>query len=152
MRDLEAGTDRPVLSATFHEFGARLSPDGRWLAYGADESGRPEVFVRSFPEAGFRRQISSGGGTQPRWRGDGRELFYVSDDRKVMSVEVRAGAELETGAPRPLFQTRILPLVEARNHYDVSVDGQRFLVNSRPPEDSLLPINVVVGWSPEKPN
>ena len=151
VRDLEAGTDRLVLSATFNEFGARLSPDGRWLAYGADESGRSEVFVRSFPEAGFRRQVSTGGGTQPRWRGDGRELFYVSDDRKVMSVEVRAGAEFETGAPRPLFQTRILPLVEARNHYDVSADGQRFLVNSRRPEDAMLPINVVVGWSPEKP-
>jgi eukaryotic-like serine/threonine-protein kinase len=151
VRDLEKETDRLVLSATFNELGARLSPDGRWLAYHADESGRPEVFVRSFPEAGFRRQISSGGGTQPRWRGDGRELFYVSEDRKVMSVEVRAGAELEIGTPRPLFQTRILPIVEARNHYDVSADGQRFLVNSRRPEDAMLPINVVVGWSPEKP-
>jgi len=151
VRDLEKGTDRLVLSATYNELGARLSPDGRWLAYHADESGTPEVFVRSFPEAGVRRQISSGGGTQPRWRGDGRELFYVSDDRKIMSVEVRAGAELATGAPRPLFQTRILPLVEARNHYDVSADGQRFLVNSHRPEDALLPINVVFGWSPETP-
>ena len=151
-RDLEKGTDRLVLSATFNEFGARLSPDGRWLAYNADESGRLEVFVRSFPEAGVRRQISSGGGTQPRWRGDGRELFYISDDRKVMSVDVRAGAELETGAPRPLFQTRILQGDESRDHYDVSADGQRFLVNSRRPEDAMLPINVVVGWSPEKPN
>jgi Tol biopolymer transport system component len=151
VRDLEKGTDRLVLSATFNEFGAHLSPDGRWLAYNADESGRLEVFIRSFPEATFRRQISSGGGTQPRWRGDGRELFYISDDRKVMSVDVRAGAELEIGAPRPLFQTRILQGVESRDHYDVSADGQRFLVNSRRPEDAMLPINVVVGWSPEKP-
>jgi hypothetical protein len=151
VRDLEKGTDRLVLSATFNELGARLSPDGRWLAYHADESGTPEVFVRSFPEPGVRRQISSGGGTQPRWRGDGRELFYVSEDRKVMSVEVQAGAQLETGAPRPLFQTRILPIVEARNHYDVTADGQRFLVNSRRPEDVLLPISVVVGWSAETP-
>ena len=74
----------------------------------------------------------------------------MSDDRKIMSVTVRPGAGLETDAPRPLFQTSILPVVEARNHYDVSSEGQRFLVNSRRPEDAALPINVVVGWAPEK--
>ncbi len=150
VRDLEKGTDRVVLSATFNEFGARLSPDGRWLAYQSEESGTSEVFVRSFPEPGVRRLISKAGGTQPRWRTDGRELFYVSNDRKVMSVDVQAGATLETGAPRALFQTRILPAVEARNHYDVSPDGQRFLVNARRLEDASLPIHVVVGWTPEK--
>ena len=150
VRDLEKGTDRLVLDGKFNESGARLSPDGRWLAYQADESGTWEVYVRSFPESSLRRQVSTNGGSQPRWRGDGRELFYVSDDRKVMSVDVRPGAEIETSAPRPLFQTRILPVVEARNHYDVSADGQRFLVNSRRLEDASLPINVVVGWTPEK--
>ena len=150
VRDLEKRSDRLVLSASFNESGARLSPDGRWLAYQTDESGTWEVYVRSFPESSLRRQVSASGGSQPRWRGDGRELFYVSDDRKIMSVDVRPGAGLETGAPRPLFQTRILPVVEARNHYDVSADGQRFLVNSRRPEDAALPINVVVGWAPEK--
>jgi Tol biopolymer transport system component len=151
VRDLHTGTDRPVLSAAFNESGARLSPDGRWLAYQSEESGTSEVFVRSFPGADFRRQISTTGGSQPRWRGDGRELFYVSEDRKVMSVEILTSATFETGAPRALFQTRILPTVEARNHYDVSSDGQRFLVNSRRPEDAVLPIHVVVGWAPEKP-
>src|SRR5687767_611605 len=150
VRDLEKGTDRLVLSAKSNESGARLSPDGRWLAYQTDESGEWEVIVRSFPGSGFRRQVSTGGGSQPRWRGDGRELFYVSGDRKIMSVTVRPGAGLETDAPRALFQTRILPVVEARNHYDVSSDGHRFLVNSRRPEDAALPINVVVGWAPEK--
>lgn len=67
-----------------------------------------------------------------------------------MSVEVRTMPEFETETPRALFQTRILPVVEARNHYDVSADGQRFVVNSRRPEDASLPINVVVGWAPEK--
>ncbi|HVE66826.1 MAG TPA: protein kinase [Thermoanaerobaculia bacterium] len=150
VRDLETGTDRPVLSAAYNEVSARLSPDGRWLAYQSEESGTPEILVQSFPEAKVRRQVSSGGGTQPRWRGDGRELFYVSPDRKMMSVEVRTTPEFETETPRVLFQTRILPIVEARNHYDVSSDGQRFLVNSRRPEDAALPINVVVGWTPEK--
>ncbi|HXG71161.1 MAG TPA: hypothetical protein VNJ04_11210 [Gemmatimonadaceae bacterium] len=108
------------------------------------------MFVRSFPDAAFRRQISTSGGSQPRWRGDGRELFYVSADRKMMSVDVQPGAALEPGTPRALFQTRILPLVEARNHYDVTADGQRFLVNSRRLDDAALPIHVVVGWAPEQ--
>jgi Tol biopolymer transport system component len=150
VRDLEKGSDRLVLSANFNESGARLSPDGRWLAYQSDESGAGEVYLRSFPETSLRRQVSTNGGSQPRWRGDGRELFYVSDDRKIMSVDVRTGPEIETGSPRPLFQTRILPVVEARNHSAVSADGKRFLVNSRRPEDAALPINVVVGWTPEK--
>jgi eukaryotic-like serine/threonine-protein kinase len=152
VRDLETGASRPVLQATFNQLGARLSPDGRWLAYESDESGTPEIFVRSFPEGGERRQISNGGGQQARWRGDGKELFYVSPDRKVMAVEIRPGAALVAGAPKALFQTRILPLVEARNHYDVTPDGLRFIVNSRRPEDASLPITVLSGWMPEKAN
>ncbi|MGI0148983.1 MAG: TolB family protein, partial [Thermoplasmata archaeon] len=151
VRDLVSGTDRPVLSAAFNNMGARLSPDGRWLAYESQESGVSEIFVQGFPEASVRLRVSSAGGTQARWRGDGRELFYVSPDRKVMVVEVSRSADgFETAPPRPLFQTRILPTIEARNHYDVSPDGRRFLVNSRRPEDASLPINVVVGWAPEK--
>ncbi|HTO89084.1 MAG TPA: protein kinase [Thermoanaerobaculia bacterium] len=152
VRDLETGASRPVLQAAFNQTGARLSPDGRWLAYESDESGTPEIFVRSFPEVGERRQISNGGGRQARWRGDGKELFYISPDRKVMSVEIRAGATLEAGAPKALFQTRIMPLIEARNHYDVAPDGQRFVVNSRRSEDASLPITVLSGWMPEKAN
>jgi Tol biopolymer transport system component len=144
--DLSAGTTRPLLQAEFNQMGARLSPDGRWLAYESDETGEFEIFVRSFPESGERRQFSVGGGRQPRWRGDGKELFYVSPDRKITSVEVRPGPPLTAGKPRPLFQTRILAQVEARNHYDVTSDGQRFVVNSRRPEDALLPITVVVNW------
>ncbi len=148
MRDLQTGTSRAVLQAQFDQAGARLSPDGRWLAYESDESGTFEVSVRSFPELGERRQISVGGGRQPRWRGDGKELFFVSPDRKIMAVEIRPGSPFEAGAPRALFQTRILPQVEARNHYDVTADGQRFLVNSRRPEDAALPITVLAPWSP----
>jgi len=149
VRDLQKGASRPVLQAGFNQGGARLSPDGRWLAYESDESGDSEVLVRGFPEAGERRQVSSGGGTQPRWRGDGRELFYVSPDRKIMSVEIRPGPSFEAGVPRALFQTRILPRIETRNHYDVSADGKRFVVNSRRTEDASLPITVMVGWTPE---
>jgi Tol biopolymer transport system component len=149
MRDLETGTSRPVLQDKFTQMGARLSPDGRWLAHESDESGTREIFVRSFPEATERRQVSIRGGTQPRWRSDGRELFYVSADRKIMAVDVRTRPRFEADPPRALFQTRILPTIEARNHYDVMPDGKRFIVNSRPPGDDAVPITVVVSWMPE---
>ncbi len=147
MRDLQSGTERRVLEAPFNESGTRLSPDGRWLAYESQESGISEIFVRSFPEASVRVQVSSAGGSQARWRTDGRELFYVSPDRKVMAADVVTSGKFEAKTPRALFQTRILPIIEARNHYDVWPDGQRFLVNSRRPEDASLPITVVVGPS-----
>ncbi|MDQ6892993.1 MAG: serine/threonine-protein kinase [Acidobacteriota bacterium] len=150
VRDMQTGQSRPVLQAKFNQYGARLSPDGAWLAYQSDESGVSEIFVRSFPESRERRQVSSGGGSQPRWRGDGRELFYISPDSKLMAVEFGTGPLLEAGLARALFQTRILPLIEARNHYDAAADGQRFVVNSRRPEDASLPIVVVGGWIPEK--
>jgi hypothetical protein len=146
VRDLQSGEDRPLLQASFNEQGARLSPDGRWLAYESEESGQYEVFVRSFPGTGERRQVSKGGGRQPRWRGDGRELFYVSPDRKIVSVEVRPGSTLDAGVPKPLFQTRIRPQIEARNHYDVTSDGQRFIVNSYRSEDAARPITVLAPW------
>jgi len=145
VRDLRSGTERRVLDAPFNQMGARLSPDGRWLAHESQESGISEVFVRSFPEANVQVQISAGGGSQPRWRADGRELFYVSPDRKVMAADVVTSGKFEAGTPHALFQTRILPPVEARNHYDVTSDGQRFVVNSRRPEDASLSITVVVG-------
>jgi len=148
MRDMQTGASRPMLEAAFNQSGARLSPDGHWLAYESDESGRSEICVRSFPGAGERRQISQGGGQQARWRKDGKELFYVSPDRKIVSVEIRPGTTLEAGTPRPLFQTRIRPQIEVRNHYDVTSDGQRFIVNSYRPEDAALPITVMSSWMP----
>jgi Tol biopolymer transport system component len=149
LRDLQNGSERPLLKEPFNQMGARLSPDGRWLAYESEESGTPEIVARRFPELSDRRQISAGGGSQPRWRGDGKELFYVSPDRKLMAVDIRTQPAFETGAPHALFQTHILPTIEARNHYDASADGQQFVVNSRRPEDASLPITVVTGWALE---
>ncbi|MCA1580879.1 MAG: serine/threonine-protein kinase [Acidobacteria bacterium] len=150
VRDLKNGESRPVLQEKYSQSGARLSPDGRWLAYQSEESGISEVFVRSFPESRDRRQVSSGGGSQARWRADGRELFYISQDSKLMAAAIGAAPALEAGPARVLFQTRILPPIEARNHYDAAADGQRFVINSRRPEDASLPILVVSGWIPEK--
>jgi hypothetical protein len=139
----------PLLADGFTELGARLSADGRWLAYFSDESGVEEVFVRSYPDLAERWQVSTAGGTQPRWRRDGRELYYVAPDRRIMAVDVGPGPRFEAGPPRPLFQTRILPPIEARNHYDVTPDGARFVVNSRPAEDASAPVVVVLDWASE---
>jgi eukaryotic-like serine/threonine-protein kinase len=149
VRDLQTGTSRPVLQDKFTQLGARLSPDGRWLAHESEESGSREIVVRSFPEATERRQVSIRGGTQPRWRSDGKELYYVAPDRKIMAVDIRTQPKFEADPPRALFQTRILPTIEARNHYDVTPDGKRFIVNSRPIGDDAAPITVAVGWAPE---
>jgi Tol biopolymer transport system component len=146
LRDLQSGAERPLLKEPFNELGARLSPDGRWLAYESEESGGREVYVRSFPDLKDRRQISVNGGGQPRWRGDGRELYFVSPDRKLMAVAIRTEPAFESDPPRVLFQTRILPAIEARNHYDAAADGRRFVINSSRPEDASLPITVVVNW------
>ena len=143
VRPAGGGTPRPVLSGPFSVMHARLSPDGRWLAYVSDESGVDEVLVRSYPGGSERFTISAGGGTQPRWRGDGRELFYVTPDAKIMSVPIATAPRFALGAAKVLFQSQILPLVEARNHYAVTRDGQRFLVNSRREDAATLPIVVV---------
>ena len=151
IHDLATGAERPLLKEPFNEMGARLSPGGRWLAYESEESGVREVVVRSFPDLRERRQVSAGGGTQPRWTRDGRELFYMSPDRKLMAAAVRTAAGFEVDPPRALFQTRVMPTIETRNHYDAAPDGQRFVVNSSRPEDAALPITVVVNWSSALP-
>jgi Tol biopolymer transport system component len=138
------GKPEPVLTGPANTQHTQLSPDGRWLAYVSDESGREEVLVRSYPEGRQRFAISASGGTQPQWKGDGRELFYVTPDRKMMSVEMPAPGAGEPSRPRVLFQSRILPEIESRNHYAVTRDGQRFLVNERVEEESSRPIVVVL--------
>jgi len=138
----------PFLRTEFDERNARFSPDGKWMAYQSNESGRYEIYMRAFspnqPPGGGRWQVSTGGGVEPRWRRDGKELFYLAPDRKLIAVEVKAGANFEAGIPRPLFQTRVFPgrIVAAR--YDVTADGQRFLVNSEVEEGEAA--TVILNW------
>ena len=120
------------------------------MAYTSNESGAYEVYVQSFPAGGGKWQISTGGGVQPRWRHDGRELFYLAPDNKLMSVAVRAGATFEAGTPETLFQTRTYGLPPATNYsqqYDVTPDGQRFLLNVDVSEVNAVPITVVLDWT-----
>ncbi len=146
------GKATPFLVTPFSESDAWFSPDGRWLAYTSDESGRREVYVTSFPGREGKWRISSGGGAGPRWRRDGRELFYVAPDGRIHSVEVRAGEAFEAGAPRPLFATQMLASgaltggVNPVAGYDVTADGQRFLVTALVRPEEPEPITLVVDW------
>jgi Tol biopolymer transport system component len=133
---------RPLLNG-FANAG-RFSPDGRWLAYHSGESGTPEVYVVPYPMASRRWQVSSLGGTIPRWRADSKEIFYASRDNRLMAVEAEAhDGGLEVGAPRALFEARP---VGPRAFYAVSPDGQRFLVNSLQ-GDGPASITLVQNWS-----
>lgn len=135
----------PFLQTPFNEGLAQFSPDGPWIAYQSTESGRSEVYVAPFPGSGGKWQISPAGGSWARWRRDGREIFYLAPDNKLMAAAVNGrGAGFEVGAVQPLFETR--PKI-ARLGYDVSADGQRFLVNTLVEEATSAPITVVVNWS-----
>jgi Tol biopolymer transport system component/predicted Ser/Thr protein kinase len=127
-------------------FNARLSPDGRWLAYTSNDSGRPEVYVAPFPGGGGRWQITTNGGDSATWRRDGKELFYWANDQMLTAVEVSPQAsEFQVGAAHPLFRLSSPALGMA---YDVTPDGQRFLVNYLP-EDTSTPLTLVVNWTAE---
>jgi len=137
----------PVLQTEFSETEARVSPNGGWLAYSSNESGRTEVYVRSFPATGTKRPISPGGGSEPVWRRDGKELFYLTDDGALMSVAVTSGTTFEAGAPQLLFRAPIQRgLGFGRFSYAASADGRRFLVNARVGELTPPAVTVVVNW------
>src|SRR5262249_37093190 len=121
------------------------SPDGRWIAFDSNESGRPEVYVASVPSLAERRLVSSAGGLQPIWRNDGKELFYLAPDGKLTAVDVKPGSTLEAGTAKPLFQTGIgSPNPFVRQY--ATGDGKKFLV-IEPIEKSVEQLNVVLNWT-----
>ncbi len=149
----------PFLRSEFNETQGQISPDSRWMAYTADDSGQREVYVRPFPTADGIWRISNAGGQQPRWRGDGKELFFVGMDGKMMAVAVKAGQSpgaggakpfFEAGAPAPLFDTHMALSAFSNfgTQYDVTADGKRFLVNVLTNTFAeSTPLNVVVNWN-----
>ena len=138
----------PFLQTEFNERSGRFSPDGRWIAYASDESGTYQVYVQSFPTSGGKWQVSTNGGSFPAWRRDGKELFYVSEDKKIMAVEVKGeGATFERGAPKVLFDLRVRSFIDAQARFAVTADGQKFLVNNTIGETASAPIAVVLNWT-----
>src|SRR5204863_2935580 len=106
-----------------------FSPDGRWVAYTSNESGREDVYVQAFPPTGDKYRISRNGGTQPMWRGDGKELFFLAPDSTMMAAPIRAGSGFEAGIPQELFASGAVNFTGNRRQYAVAKDGQRFLIN-----------------------
>ncbi len=141
------GDRKPVTfaGAAFNENGPHFSPDGRFIAYMSNESGRQEIYAQSYPGPGGKWQISNTGGSDPHWRADGKELYYRSPDQKLMAVEIRGGASLEAGIPRPLFVGRV-HIGNARNKVLPAGDGQRFLFVAPLGRDAMNPTTVVLNW------
>jgi eukaryotic-like serine/threonine-protein kinase len=126
----------------------QFSPDGKWVAYASNESGKWEIYVTSFPEARGKWQVSAGGGEQPRWRADGKELFYLSSDGKMMAAPVTEGSSFDAGAGVALFQAapRQPVMVYDLFVYDVSRDGQRFLINTPVKQAETAPMSILLNW------
>ncbi len=132
-----------LVGTEFNEEQARFSPDDRRIAYVSDESGRNEVYVREFSlnSTGGKLLVSKGGGSAPRWRGDGGELFYLAPDGMVMAAEVGAGSPFQSGAPKPLYR-----MPAGATPGDVSADGKRFLVGVPVQQSAQTPFTVVLNW------
>ena len=140
----------PFLKTEFNEKDARFSPDGKWIAYESDESGKDEIYVRSFPDGGSKRQISMAGGSSPRWRkNDGKEIFYFSGDEKIMAADiVHKEGTIEVSHVRPLFD---VPLIVSQPYadFDVTADGKKFLLNIPFESQNPTPLTLVVNWEAE---
>jgi Tol biopolymer transport system component len=137
----------------FDEFQGQFSPDGQWMAFGSDESGNWEIYLQPIPATGGKWQVSNSGGTQPRWRADGRELYYLSTGGKLMSVSVKLGRTPELGAPKAMFPVRLFQNAIGTDEFVPTADGQRFLAlnGTNPPGQSAL--TVMLNWTEglEKP-
>jgi len=127
----------------------QFSPDGKWVAYASNETGKWEIYVTSFPDARGKWQVSTGGGEQPRWRSDGKELFYLSSDYKMMAAPVTMGANFDAGVPAALFQATPRQPVSTNDQfaYDVSRDGQRFLILTQVKQPDTQPMSIVLNWA-----
>jgi dipeptidyl aminopeptidase/acylaminoacyl peptidase len=140
---LADGQVSSLVSTRFTEGSAQFSPDGRWVAYSSNETGRTEVYLLPFQRAGPRVPISTDGGGSPRWRRDGKELFYIRGNNTLMAVAVSPNAvSVDVGAASPLFQSRFRP---ENFPYAVTSDG-RFLVNRSVDDETTPGITLVVNW------
>jgi Tol biopolymer transport system component/predicted Ser/Thr protein kinase len=142
---VQSRTSTPLIASRFDDMSPQVSPDGRWLAYSSNVSNQTEIYIEPYPPTGAKWQVSSNGGISPRWRRDGQELFFVGLDERLMSVNIHATATgLEISTPAPLFQTHLAPGTGFQ--YDVSADGQRFLLNAFTGRDDKTIIQLVTNW------
>jgi serine/threonine protein kinase len=142
---------KPLLPARNGVHNAQFSPDGRWIAYSSNETGTREIYISPFPSVSSKWLVSRGGGTEPRWRHDGKELFYLSPEGKVMAVSVKLATTVEPGTPIALFQPHLHQSISAMDvvSYDVAPDGQRFLVNVKEDAPTAAPLSFILNWGAE---
>jgi hypothetical protein len=141
---LEAGSKpRTILETPYRKTWFRFSRDGKWVVYSSAEPGREEIFVASFPDFAVKKQVSSGGGMYPEWQKDGKAVYFRGVDGSMMYADVRTGAQLEIGLPKPLFKWGFGTL---GNHFAISRDGRRFLVNELTSRSNLGETTIVVNW------
>ena len=139
-----------VVQTPFDELNGQFSPDGRWVAYEMNESGRFEIVVQPFPMPSGKWQVSTGGGIQPRWKTDGKELYFIAPDGKLMAASVTAtSATFAAATPFALFPAPLAPGGGVnKQEYMVSRDG-RFLLNQPAEASSTTPITLILNWKPK---
>ncbi len=142
---------KPLFQGNWIVRNAQFSPDGKWIAYSSNETGNWEIYVSPFPVVNSKWQVSRGSGEEPRWRRDGKELFYLSAEGKMMAVSVKTSPNFESGTPLALFQAHLRQSISANDlvSYDVSADGLRFLINAKVDEPNAASLAVVLNWSSE---
>ena len=136
----------PLTETTFNSDHGAFSPDVKWVAYTSNESGREDVYVQAFPGKGGSYRVSRNGGSQPMWRGDGRELFFLAPDSTMMAVSISTANGFEAGIPQALFASGAVNFTGNRRQYAVTHDGQRFLINLPQQRATPTPLTVVVNW------
>jgi serine/threonine protein kinase len=150
---VDDGKHSPFLLGQGHKTNGQISPDGKWLAYASDESGDWEIYVTTFPGAAGKWQLSRGGGTEPRWRGDGKEIFYLAPRGMMTGVPVSTIGTFSSGSPVPLFQFHGRAPISSTDifSYDVTKDGKRFLVNRYVKPDNIPPLTILLNAESKSP-
>jgi Tol biopolymer transport system component len=148
------GEPTRFLTSKGSESNGQISPDGKWVAYASDESGNWEIYVTSFPSAAGKWQVSRGGGTEPRWRGDGKEIFYIGPRGMLMAVPVNSASAFVTGTPAPLFQVYGRAPISSTDlfTYDVAKAGKRFLVNRYVKPEHVPPLTILLNAAAGNPS
>jgi len=142
------GKPFPIVQTPFEERDPQISPDGKWMAYRNNESGRMEVYITAFPGGGAKWQVSTNGGFEAKWRGDSKELFFVDSSDNLMAVDVNAsGSAVRLGVPHVLFQA--VGAQRQAGPFDVTRDGKKFLINNGNPKEGNEPVTVVLNWPAE---